>query len=621
MLLLLSALPSFGQSIAGYNLVDCIDSVIGPCPSVEYVKGYPNDSTWVNFNPNYSVTLYFNQGWVAHLGDEIIFETSFHPDNCIIELILANNILSNQHLVDTTDWTALPDVYWKFRYTNNCYLGGVTLSGRHYLPLDFTTDFGLSTTDHVIGAKITMLSTVGYPDVAGVYITENAFPAPDCNPPQLSDTIICSGNTLEFDAGIDVPNANFLWNTGDTDSILTITQGGTYTVSITSTYCVFNDTIIIDSIGNIAFDLGVDTLLCGDSIFNISSGLNNNYDFLWSTNQITSNITVDSTGIYWLTAADSLCNKTDSIHITFQDQPMTNLGNDTTFCDELIGYLYNQYVNQGSNTWSDGSSADTLAVELPGVYWLTVTNGNCTATNSIAVNFADYPPIDLGSDTSICPGDFISYDFTNMAQNIMWSDGTSDFTNAFYTDQQIWVSAANESCAVQDSINLWITAPIEYNLPPYQEVCFDDHLTLEVEAEDVDIQWQDGSTTPSFEVQTAGTYTVILSNLCETINVSTDILFIDCQCPLYVPNSFTPDGNDINNSFQPKTNCNLNNYTLTIFNRYGEILFQSHDFNASWDGTYKGQACKTDTYTYTLEYTNTVTNKKEFKTGHVLLLR
>lgn len=66
---------------------------------------------------------------------------------------------------------------------------------------------------------------------------------------------------------------------------------------------------------------------------------------------------------------------------------------------------------------------------------------------------------------------------------------------------------------------------------------------------------------------------------------------------LWVPNAFTPNGDGVNETFVVKGE-NLRDFNLLIFNRWGELVYQTTDMNAGWDGTYKGQPCQSDVYVY-----------------------
>ena len=66
---------------------------------------------------------------------------------------------------------------------------------------------------------------------------------------------------------------------------------------------------------------------------------------------------------------------------------------------------------------------------------------------------------------------------------------------------------------------------------------------------------------------------------------------------VYIPNAFTPDGDGLNDIFIP-VGKGITEYTLQIFDRWGELIFQSSDFNTGWDGTYKSEPVPMGSYVY-----------------------
>jgi len=66
---------------------------------------------------------------------------------------------------------------------------------------------------------------------------------------------------------------------------------------------------------------------------------------------------------------------------------------------------------------------------------------------------------------------------------------------------------------------------------------------------------------------------------------------------VYIPNAFTPDGDGLNDLFIP-VGKGITEYTLQIFDRWGELIFQSSDFNKGWDGTYKSEPVPMGSYVY-----------------------
>jgi len=91
----------------------------------------------------------------------------------------------------------------------------------------------------------------------------------------------------------------------------------------------------------------------------------------------------------------------------------------------------------------------------------------------------------------------------------------------------------------------------------------------------------------------------------------------------YVPNAFTPDGDDYNNVFKPviSSGYKYENYGFYIFNRWGELIYETDQIGQGWDGTYRGVKCQEGVYTWKLKIMNLETDRKEEAVGHVTLLR
>lgn len=105
----------------------------------------------------------------------------------------------------------------------------------------------------------------------------------------------------------------------------------------------------------------------------------------------------------------------------------------------------------------------------------------------------------------------------------------------------------------------------------------------------------------------------------KTIDVMDELIF-------YVPNTFTPDQNQYNELFSPvfANGVDSQDYTLYIFNRWGELVFESHNPEVGWDGTYGNQTyvkAKEGTYVWKLRFKETQTDKHHSFVGHVNLLR
>lgn len=97
-------------------------------------------------------------------------------------------------------------------------------------------------------------------------------------------------------------------------------------------------------------------------------------------------------------------------------------------------------------------------------------------------------------------------------------------------------------------------------------------------------------------------------------------IFVSDASVIYLPNTFIPDNDGLNDIFKPE-GSNLRFYQLQIFDRWGEIIFESTDLNTGWDGTMNGQDAPIGTYVYKLLYRYNDMQENNVVHGHVNLIR
>jgi gliding motility-associated-like protein len=101
------------------------------------------------------------------------------------------------------------------------------------------------------------------------------------------------------------------------------------------------------------------------------------------------------------------------------------------------------------------------------------------------------------------------------------------------------------------------------------------------------------------------------------MNVKGIILF-------YIPNTFTPDGDQFNETFQPvyKSGFDPFDFHIMIFNRWGEIIFESYNSSIGWDGTYGDQGIvQYGTYVWQIDFKELHTDKRYTHKGHVTVVK
>lgn len=117
--------------------------------------------------------------------------------------------------------------------------------------------------------------------------------------------------------------------------------------------------------------------------------------------------------------------------------------------------------------------------------------------------------------------------------------------------------------------------------------------------------------------------TLIANNADNCSDTASLVVTIKEELIYYVPNSFTPDGDEYNNEFKPIffSGFDPQNYQLIIYNRWGETLFESKNNEIGWDGTYLGEYCENGTYVWTIKFKDSGNDKKYSINGHITLLK
>jgi len=101
----------------------------------------------------------------------------------------------------------------------------------------------------------------------------------------------------------------------------------------------------------------------------------------------------------------------------------------------------------------------------------------------------------------------------------------------------------------------------------------------------------------------------------------TKILEVEGEFGIYIPNAFTPDFDFLNEGFGPKGfGISEINYSFFIFDRWGEIIYESHTLFEPWNGTYKGKFVQNGVYVWKLEFQD-INGKNHSKIGHVNVIR
>jgi len=335
-----------------------------------------------------------------------------------------------------------------------------------------------------------------------------------------NDTSLCIGDALTLDATNN--NATYLWQDSSTNSTFNVAQQGIYWVQVMQNNCTKFDTINVDFNPLPVVNLNNDTTLCIGASLTLDA-TTNNATYLWQDNSTNSTFNVAQQGIYWVQVTQNNCSSSDTINVNFNPLPVINLGNDTTLCigDALT---LNATNNNATYLWQDNATNSTFNVAQQGIYWVQVTQNNCTTSDTINVNFNPLPIVNFGNDTSLCVGDALTLDATNNNATYLWHNNSTNSTFNVAQQGTYWVQVTQNNCTSSDTINVNFNSPPVVNLGNDTTLCAGEPLTLDASTNNATYLWQNNSINSTFNVFQQGTYWVqVKQNNCtssDTINVN-----------------------------------------------------------------------------------------------------
>ncbi len=434
-----------------------------------------------------------------------------------------------------------------------------------------------------------------------------------------NDTSICEEDFLTLD--ISSINGTYLWQDSTTSSIYIVNQTGTYSVEINNNGCISYDTIEVLILPLPIVELGEDISLCdGDSI--VLDATYPGADYLWNTGSTDATITVDSSGVYSVTLNLNGCVYTNDIQITVHPIPEIYLIENHIICEGENYSIDASYPDTNANyLWMDGSTNSYLDPALEGLNSVTIELNGCYFTDSLFLEIAPIPEVNI-EDTTICEGETYLFDATTAGGTAyQWQDGSQSPT--FSANEEGWyiVEVENENCYTIDSAYLTLNTTPQNFLPKDTLMCEGDELVFNFENTKHTYLWQDSISSSSFIIDKEGYYSLSITNECGTSDFIMHVISEDCSCVMYIPNAFSPGNGGINESFKLFPDCELTYFSMKIFNRWGQRVFESKDVENEWDGTLRGGILAQDVYVYKLEYSFEEDRSVYVKNGTITLLK
>lgn len=442
------------------------------------------------------------------------------------------------------------------------------------------------------------------------------------------DQSLCPGETIHLSPGLS--DVAYEWQDGSSLSSYDVMSPGVVILTISNDCGFSTDTVeIFEDTNGPEVDLGDDILGCSGQIVTLESNIGG-VDYLWQDGSSNATLLVSTSGTFILQVSNACGMDVDTILVDLETKiPSPHLGVDTILCEGTNLQLHSNAVDGTSVIWQDGSTLPVLNVSTNGTYILSESNQCGTISDTVVVQFdMAPPPVDLGPDTILCPGEFIVLHVPVTTADIVWQDGSSGTQLIADEAQSYAITVSNQCGTVTDEVEI----AFEYLVPvlsldsmstlcPGQEIVFDASQPF-----DVTYLWSDGSSLPVLHVQQPGQYSVQVTALCSEVEQTIEVgVREDCANGIYVPNIFSPNGDFINDVWQlfVGEELKIQNIRCAVFDRWGNLVFETQSMPIRWDGLFGGEPLNPGVFIYriSLEYVEGITLRTQILTGDVTIVR
>lgn len=378
-------------------------------------------------------------------------------------------------------------------------------------------------------------------------------------------------------------------------------------------------------------------------------------------NDPNTSVTVPSGGLYTFTFTDVNgvnCEDSDAMTVNFSPAySFTLLSQEdptcTGACNGTIAFDVTGGIAPITYLWSGGNSDPNTPGEGTGFcgesYQLTVVDAiGCSDSITFAFDNPPPPPVSAEATAAICHGECTGAIDINAPDGVLFTfDGGQTYQPESAIDSVcpgsylvglIDVFGCENSTVVEVEDPAPVIANFDYTPRPVTIlnalVQFED---LSTPAPMDSLSWtigletlfaESGAPDPQFEFPTdsAGAYQVMLVAMNEfgCVDTTVQTIIVEEEFLLYIPNSFSPNGDGINEVWRPKgNNVHPDKYHLEIFDRYGHLVFETREFEQGWNGDINGGDFygQNEVYIYRIEAASATTLEEKEYRGRVTLIR
>lgn len=452
-----------------------------------------------------------------------------------------------------------------------------------------------------------------------------------------NDTLYCNDFTRGLKVGIPNNSESYQWDEHvqgvivSLSDTVTLTDPGSYVVAITNKCATTRDSIVLRRLDPPSVNLPEDDTLCNsiliDLVVSNPNSPENEEEFLWNDNSTDTILQVTSAGTYWVEVENDCGTDSDTVVYSIKYNPQFSLGADSVYCNAIKRDVDITQSDPTSRYYlNDVPFSGSTTLDQEGTFWFKIQNYCGDYEEGITLRLLTTPSAQLPEDKVFCGAVTATTldvpDRPDNEESILWSNQSGSTSTVFTTEGKHWVQISNKCGVDSDTILFSVSAYPEVELGEDTVLCGNFAIQLDAGYNpDYTYEWQpNGETSYSIFATEQVTYSVVVTNSdgCE----SGDDFTVGSGCVSYVhiPDAFTPNQDGINESFTPVL-VNTQNFSMEIYNRWGELVYVTTNPNEGWDGTYQGKACDDGVYVYQIILETTEDLQLRNYSGVVNLMR
>ena len=277
---------------------------------------------------------------------------------------------------------------------------------------------------------------------------------------------------------------------------------------------------------DLVVSLGPDILKCRQQTVTLTPAPPHmNAQYQWSNGSTQSSINQIAAGWVWVDVTWQGQTKRDSVLISNIAPLDVTLGDDQKLCAGNAVSWNLPLIADATYTWSDGDTSPSKTVTTPGTYSVELSNACETVSASIVISGIAPLRVTLGANQKLCAGKTASWNLTPIDDaTYTWNYGDTSPSKTAAAPGTYSVELTNVCETVSASVLISYIAPLNVTLGDDQTICPGDAVSWSLTpTEGAIFAWNDGDTSPSKTVKEPGTYSVKVTNVCETISTSTTI--------------------------------------------------------------------------------------------------